>query len=77
MDRVYKRGGWLRAFGRRLPAVVAASGLSRVVWVGREGEETMVASAMTRRGALAALGAFGLTLTGARLERASPKRSEV
>jgi hypothetical protein len=40
-------------------------GLSRVVWVGREGEEKMVASAMTRRGALAALGAFGLTLTGA------------
>ena len=40
-------------------------GLSRVVWAGREGEEKMVASAMTRRDALADLGAFGLTLTGA------------
>src|SRR6478736_5175648 len=47
--------------GRGLPRPI----LSRVIGVGRdaEGEKKMVASAMTRRGALAALGAFGLSLT--------------
>ena len=42
-----------------------------------EGKDKMVASAMTRRAALAALGAFALSLTCAAPQRARPKRPEV